>query len=125
MLLHPPRGVAPAIRLRLLALAVPVAGLALWFLQANGHGLVSAEGFAFGALVALFPWAGRSGQRRYQRGGGVAFRRFRRTTAVTAATAAAPARPATPARPLRRPVRAPVTSVDSPAGTSVTSTTSG
>ncbi|WP_405362758.1 hypothetical protein OG535_34245 [Kitasatospora sp. NBC_00085] len=36
---------------RLLALGVPVLGLAMWFAQENGHGLVSAYGFALGALV--------------------------------------------------------------------------
>ncbi|MGW3636068.1 hypothetical protein ACWD7F_39290 [Streptomyces sp. NPDC005122] len=36
---------------RLLALAVPVLGLALWFAQSNGHGLVAAYGFVLGALV--------------------------------------------------------------------------
>ncbi|TQS45275.1 hypothetical protein [Cryptosporangium phraense] len=39
-------------RRRLLALAVPLAGLTLWFVQANGHGLVSAEGFVLGAAIA-------------------------------------------------------------------------
>ncbi|EXG82814.1 hypothetical protein [Cryptosporangium arvum] len=43
----------PGVRRRLLASAVPVAGLALWFLQSNGHGLVSAEGFVVGVLAAL------------------------------------------------------------------------
>ncbi|MFJ9950241.1 hypothetical protein [Kitasatospora sp. NPDC091207] len=36
---------------RLLALGVPVLGLAMWFAQENGHGLVSAYGFALGALA--------------------------------------------------------------------------
>ncbi|WP_328535295.1 hypothetical protein [Streptomyces sp. NBC_00344] len=36
---------------RLLALAVPVLGLTLWFAQSNGHGLVAFYGFALGALV--------------------------------------------------------------------------
>ncbi|WP_030244843.1 hypothetical protein [Streptomyces sp. NRRL S-350] len=38
---------------RLLALAVPAAGLAMWFAQSNGHGLVSVYGFVLGALVRL------------------------------------------------------------------------
>ncbi|GAA4544516.1 hypothetical protein [Amycolatopsis samaneae] len=38
---------------KLLALAAPVLGLALWFVQDNGHGLVAAYGFALGALVWL------------------------------------------------------------------------
>ncbi|AUG76487.1 hypothetical protein CFP65_1600 [Kitasatospora sp. MMS16-BH015] len=38
---------------KLLALGVPVLGLALWFAQSNGHGLVSAYGFAVGALAWL------------------------------------------------------------------------
>lgn len=38
-------------RNRLLALGVPVLGLAMWFTQENGHGLVSAYGFALGALA--------------------------------------------------------------------------
>ncbi|MEU3352198.1 hypothetical protein [Streptomyces sp. NPDC037389] len=38
---------------RLLALAVPVAGLILWFAQSNGHGLVAAYGFVLGALVRV------------------------------------------------------------------------
>ncbi|MFG1924482.1 hypothetical protein [Cryptosporangium sp. NPDC048952] len=41
------------LRVRLLALALPAAGLASWFLQDNAHGLVTAEGFAFGLLVAV------------------------------------------------------------------------
>ncbi|MFD4651258.1 MULTISPECIES: hypothetical protein [unclassified Streptomyces] len=36
---------------RLLALAVPVLGLAMWFAQENGHGLVACYGFALGALA--------------------------------------------------------------------------
>ncbi|MDR8414352.1 hypothetical protein MTP10_37185 [Nonomuraea sp. 3-1Str] len=36
---------------RLLALAAPALGLALWFAQDNGHGLVAVYGFAVGALV--------------------------------------------------------------------------
>ncbi|WP_405483963.1 hypothetical protein [Streptomyces sp. NBC_00009] len=36
---------------RLLALAVPVLGLAMWFTQENGHGLVACYGFALGALA--------------------------------------------------------------------------
>jgi hypothetical protein len=43
---------AVELRPRLLALAIPVAGLASWFLQDNAHGLLTAEGFAFGLLVA-------------------------------------------------------------------------
>lgn len=35
----------------LLAVGVPVLGLAVWFTQSNGHGLVSAYGFALGAAV--------------------------------------------------------------------------
>ncbi|RLU92195.1 hypothetical protein CTZ27_20315 [Streptomyces griseocarneus] len=38
---------------RLLALAVPVVGLVLWFAQSNGHGLVAVYGFALGALVRV------------------------------------------------------------------------
>lgn len=34
-----------------LSLAVPAAGLLMWFAQANGHGLVSVEGFIFGAAL--------------------------------------------------------------------------
>ncbi|MET9699944.1 hypothetical protein ABZY31_23880 [Streptomyces sp. NPDC006529] len=37
----------------LLALGVPVLGLALWFAQSNGHGLVAAYGFALGAVTCL------------------------------------------------------------------------
>ncbi|MDL4820067.1 hypothetical protein [Actinomadura opuntiae] len=36
---------------RLLALSVPVLGLALWIAQSNGHGLVAVYGFALGAAV--------------------------------------------------------------------------
>ncbi|MEU3315412.1 hypothetical protein ABZ743_22415 [Streptomyces sp. NPDC006662] len=36
---------------RLLALGVPVLGLAMWFAQENGHGLVSCYGFILGALA--------------------------------------------------------------------------
>ncbi|MFF8727492.1 hypothetical protein ACF073_13505 [Streptomyces sp. NPDC015171] len=36
---------------RLLALGVPVLGLAMWFAQENGHGLVSCYGFALGAVA--------------------------------------------------------------------------
>lgn len=36
---------------RLLALAVPVLGLAMWFTQENGHGLVACYGFVLGALA--------------------------------------------------------------------------
>jgi hypothetical protein len=36
---------------RLLALGTPALGLAMWFTQANGHGLVAVYGFALGALV--------------------------------------------------------------------------
>ncbi|WP_197084981.1 hypothetical protein [Saccharothrix sp. ST-888] len=47
-------GTGKAVRTdRLLALAAPVAGLALWFAQSNGHGLVTAYGFALGALVRV------------------------------------------------------------------------
>ncbi|MFJ3913837.1 hypothetical protein [Streptomyces vinaceus] len=35
----------------LLAAGVPVLGLAMWFAQSNGHGLVSVYGFLLGALV--------------------------------------------------------------------------
>ncbi|MFF1920539.1 hypothetical protein ACFVW8_08170 [Streptomyces sp. NPDC058221] len=35
----------------LLAAAVPALGLAVWFTQSNGHGLVSVYGFALGAAV--------------------------------------------------------------------------
>ncbi|MCM2424977.1 hypothetical protein [Streptomyces sp. RKAG337] len=38
---------------RLLALAVPALGLAMWFGQDNGHGLVSAYGFVLGLAVLL------------------------------------------------------------------------
>ncbi|WP_406209868.1 hypothetical protein OH807_39595 [Kitasatospora sp. NBC_01560] len=36
---------------RLLALGVPVLGLAMWFAQENGHGLVAGYGFVLGALT--------------------------------------------------------------------------
>ncbi|WP_329485557.1 hypothetical protein OG618_03000 [Kitasatospora sp. NBC_01246] len=36
---------------RLLAFGVPALGLAMWFAQENGHGLVSAYGFVLGALT--------------------------------------------------------------------------
>ncbi|MFG2621666.1 hypothetical protein ACGFXC_29020 [Streptomyces sp. NPDC048507] len=39
----------------LLAAGVPVLGLALWFAQANGHGLVSCYGFVLGALALCLP----------------------------------------------------------------------
>ncbi|MFD8979418.1 hypothetical protein [Streptomyces sp. NPDC059564] len=39
----------------LLAAGVPVLGLALWFAQANGHGLVSCYGFLLGALALSLP----------------------------------------------------------------------
>ncbi|GHB51454.1 hypothetical protein GCM10010347_21560 [Streptomyces cirratus] len=39
----------------LLALGVPVFGLALWFAQSNGHGLVAVYGSLLGALVCLLP----------------------------------------------------------------------
>lgn len=39
----------------LLGAGVPVLGLALWFAQANGHGLVSCYGFLLGALVLSLP----------------------------------------------------------------------
>ncbi|MEV0401824.1 hypothetical protein [Actinoallomurus sp. NPDC050550] len=38
-----------------LAIAVPALGLAMWFAQDNGHGLVSAYGF----VLALLAWAAR------------------------------------------------------------------
>lgn len=41
------------VKLRLLALAVPALGLISFFVQTNDHGLVTAEGFAFGAVVWL------------------------------------------------------------------------
>ncbi|MFD9888759.1 hypothetical protein ACFWY9_05430 [Amycolatopsis sp. NPDC059027] len=41
------------IKEKLLALSVPLLGLALWFAQENGHGLVAAYGFALGAVVWL------------------------------------------------------------------------
>ncbi|MFK0046205.1 hypothetical protein ACIQU4_19300 [Streptomyces sp. NPDC090741] len=37
----------------LLAAGVPVLGLAIWFAQSNGHGLVSVYGFLLGALTCL------------------------------------------------------------------------
>ncbi|WEH37188.1 hypothetical protein PZB75_29770 [Streptomyces sp. AM 4-1-1] len=37
----------------LLALGVPVLGLAMWFAQSNGHGLVSVHGFVLGVLVRV------------------------------------------------------------------------
>ncbi|MFG2987275.1 hypothetical protein ACGFYQ_39580 [Streptomyces sp. NPDC048258] len=37
----------------LLAAGVPVLGLAMWFTQANGHGLVSVYGFVLGGLACL------------------------------------------------------------------------
>ncbi|MFK8906878.1 hypothetical protein [Streptomyces sp. YS-3] len=37
----------------LLAAGVPVLGLALWFTQSNGHGLVSVYGFVLGTLTCL------------------------------------------------------------------------
>ncbi|MFF7730357.1 hypothetical protein [Streptomyces sp. NPDC008001] len=49
LLLRAARGGTPVERL--LALAVPVAGLAMWFAQSNGHGLVAVYGFVLGALV--------------------------------------------------------------------------
>ncbi|WP_330296951.1 hypothetical protein [Streptomyces sp. NBC_00503] len=51
----------------LLALAVPALGLTLWFAQSNGHGLVSAYGFALGAACAIAGLPGRVG--RPARGG--------------------------------------------------------
>ncbi|MFH8790393.1 hypothetical protein [Streptomyces roseoverticillatus] len=51
LLLRAARGGTPVERL--LALAVPVAGLAMWFAQANGHGLVAVYGFVLGALVRV------------------------------------------------------------------------
>ncbi|BFV61024.1 hypothetical protein KCMC57_up61280 [Kitasatospora sp. CMC57] len=45
-------GGAKAVRkIRLLALGVPVLGLAMWIAQENGHGLVSVYGFVLGALA--------------------------------------------------------------------------
>lgn len=35
----------------LLAIAAPVLGLAMWFAQSNGHGMVTAYGFVLGLLV--------------------------------------------------------------------------
>jgi hypothetical protein len=46
---------------RLLALGVPVLGLAMWFAHSNGHGLVAAYGFVLGLLVWVLV---RSGSRR-------------------------------------------------------------
>ncbi|WP_406147454.1 hypothetical protein [Streptomyces sp. NBC_01012] len=37
----------------LLALGVPVLGLAMWIAQSNGHGLVAVYGFVLGGLVCL------------------------------------------------------------------------
>ncbi|MEU1331301.1 hypothetical protein [Streptomyces sp. NPDC005865] len=49
---------------RLLAAAVPALGLAMWFTQENGHGLVAAYGFALGAGVwAAWRRRGESGTR--------------------------------------------------------------
>ncbi|MEU0787761.1 hypothetical protein ABZ341_40280 [Streptomyces sp. NPDC006173] len=45
------RGNAGSPKHGLLALAVPVLGLTLWFAQENGHGLVTVYGFALGVLV--------------------------------------------------------------------------
>ncbi|MEU8585998.1 hypothetical protein AB0C59_03160 [Streptomyces sp. NPDC048664] len=42
---------APAVKDRLLALSVPVAGLAMWLAQDNGHGLVAVYGFVLGVVV--------------------------------------------------------------------------
>ncbi|MEU6892387.1 hypothetical protein ABZ934_11445 [Streptomyces sp. NPDC046557] len=39
----------------LLALAVPVSGLVMWFAQSNGHGLVAVYGCLLGALACLLP----------------------------------------------------------------------
>lgn len=52
-------------KLRILALSVPVVGLAMWLVQENGHGMVAAYGF----VVAIAAWAihrafNRSGSRR-------------------------------------------------------------
>ncbi|WP_371616382.1 hypothetical protein [Streptomyces sp. NBC_00454] len=46
----------------LLALAVPVLGLTLWFAQSNGHGLVSTYGFTLGAACAAAGLPGRVGR---------------------------------------------------------------
>ncbi|GAA2644420.1 hypothetical protein [Streptomyces lunalinharesii] len=48
---------APRAKERLLALAVPAGGLAMWLAQENGHGLVACYGFALGAV--LLPLARR------------------------------------------------------------------
>lgn len=44
----------------LLAAGVPVLGLAMWFAQSNGHGLVSVYGFLLGALTCLLARGRRS-----------------------------------------------------------------
>ncbi|WP_181442239.1 hypothetical protein [Streptomyces tateyamensis] len=67
---------------QLLALGVPAFGLILWFAQANGHGLVSAYGFAVGVL-AWFALRHRLQPERSLR------RPATTTTAAAAATAAA------------------------------------
>ncbi|WP_214321814.1 hypothetical protein [Nonomuraea sediminis] len=45
---------------RLLAAAVPVLGLAIWFAQSNGHGLVAVYGFVIGLLA----WVVKDGRWR-------------------------------------------------------------
>ncbi|WP_329252017.1 hypothetical protein OG417_08170 [Actinoallomurus sp. NBC_01490] len=60
-----------AVKERLLAAGVPVFGLALWFAQGNGHGLVAAYGFALGLLVrgpARLVARPQHGRRRLRRG---------------------------------------------------------
>lgn len=49
------RGGTPAAspKQALLALTVPVLGLALWFAQSNGHGLVAVYGFTLGVVVRV------------------------------------------------------------------------
>ncbi|MEU8973356.1 hypothetical protein AB0D11_29545 [Streptomyces monashensis] len=44
---------APAAKERALAVCAPVAGLAMWLAQENGHGLVACYGFALGGAVLL------------------------------------------------------------------------
>lgn len=41
----------PTAKHRVLAIAVPVLGLAMWLTQENGHGLVSVYGFGLGAMA--------------------------------------------------------------------------
>ncbi|MDF3297706.1 hypothetical protein [Streptomyces tropicalis] len=42
---------APTMKTRLLALAAPLAGLAMWLTQSNGHGLVTVHGFLLGTAA--------------------------------------------------------------------------